>query len=209
MKPDSIILDIDGTLWDSTDIVAQAWNEVLKDRPDVSVHMTADRLKQLFGKTLHTIADLLFPFLDEDDRYSLIDLCCQKEHELLQAADPKPLLYPEVPDTIRTLSRDYKVFIVSNCEAGYIELFLEKNSLNSCITDFECPGYTGLGKAENIRLVAERNHLKAPVYVGDTAGDQEASLQAGVPFCYAAYGFGEVKDPDLTIQKFSDLLTIF
>ena len=27
MKPDSIILDIDGTLWNSTPIVADAWNK--------------------------------------------------------------------------------------------------------------------------------------------------------------------------------------
>ena len=28
MKTDGIILDIDGTLWNSTPIVAEAWNEI-------------------------------------------------------------------------------------------------------------------------------------------------------------------------------------
>lgn len=35
MKTDGIILDIDGTLWDSTPIVAKAWNEVIAQRKDV------------------------------------------------------------------------------------------------------------------------------------------------------------------------------
>ena len=29
----AIFLDIDGTLWDSTHIVADAWNEVLEKKP--------------------------------------------------------------------------------------------------------------------------------------------------------------------------------
>lgn len=208
MKPDSIILDIDGTLWNSTPIVAEAWNEIVASRKDVSVTFTAQWLTQLFGKTLDTIADLVFPFLDPEDRYALIKLCCQREHEYIRASK-KDILYPGVADTVRTLSKDCPLFIVSNCQAGYIELFLEKTGLGPCITDFECPGYTGLGKGENIRLVVRRNHLQSPVYVGDTKGDHEASVSAGVPFCHAAYGFGKTEQPDYTIRQFSDLLSIF
>lgn len=207
MRPDSIILDIDGTLWDSTPIVATAWNEAISSRPDVTVTVTPQQLTQLFGKTLNVIADLAFPFLEKEDRYQLIDLCCEREHEHLLASD-QDLLYPGVADTIRALSKKIPLFIVSNCQAGYIELFLEKTGLGSCITDFECPGYTGQGKGHNIRLVVERNHLEHPVYVGDTQGDQEASASAGVPFCYASYGFGKVERPDMKIQTFPDLLTI-
>lgn len=207
MKPDSIILDIDGTLWNSTPIVARAWNEVLSARPDVPVTVTPEQLTQLFGKTLDVIADLVFPFLEKEDRYQLIDLCCEREHEYLRASEQN-ILYPGVSDTIRALSQKIPLFIVSNCQAGYIELFLEKTGLESCITDFECPGYTGQGKDHNIRLVVERNHLAHPMYVGDTQGDQEASASAGVPFCHASYGFGKVDHPDMTIRTFSDLLTI-
>lgn len=208
MKPDSIILDIDGTLWNSTPIVAVAWNEILSKRTDVEANITAEKLQQLFGRPLPVIADMIFPHLEASDRYSLIDACCEREHEYIR--DTKEhLLYPQVAETIRTLSKVYKVFIVSNCQSGYIELFMEKNQLADCITDFECPGYTGLGKGENIRLIIERNHLNAPVYVGDTAGDHEACKFAGIPFCFAAYGFGHTEAPDYTIQSFSELLTLF
>lgn len=208
LKPDSLILDVDGTLWDSTSIIADAWNEIVDARDDIPVHFTAYQLSQLFGRPLSAIADIIFPFLEEKERYALMDTCCEREHERLHENN-KDILYPGVADTIRELSKNHKIFIVSNCQAGYIELFLEKTGLAPYVTDFECPGNTGLGKGANIRLIIERNHLNHPIYVGDIKGDQLASSEAGIPFCHASYGFGKVEEPDYTIEHFSDLLTIF
>ncbi len=208
MKPDSIILDIDGTLWNSTPIVARAWNEALKIRPEITYRFTAEKLTKLFGHPMTTIADMVFPDLSEQERYALIDDCCEQEHAFLSAST-EDLLYPGVADTIPKLSQTYPLFIVSNCQAGYIELFLEKTGLAPYITDFECPGNTGLGKGPNIQLVIKRNGLKAPIYVGDIPSDQAASKEAGISFCHATYGFGVVEAPDCTIGQFCDLLTLF
>ena len=71
-----------------------------------------------------------------------------------------------------------------------------------------CPGDTGLAKAENIQKISRDYHLSDPVYVGDTMGDFHACQKAGVPFIFASYGFGEVKEPWKTIQKPADLLEI-
>lgn len=208
MKPDSLILDIDGTLWNSTPIVAKAWNEAIAGRADVSIHFTPEILKGQFGKLVSVIADNVFPDLEPKDRYQLMDVCCAKEHEALVHLT-EDIAYPLVRETIRELSKTLKLFIVSNCQGGYIELTMEKNGIADCITDFECPAYSGLAKAENISLIVRRNHLKSPVYVGDTMGDCEASKKAGVPFCYASYGFGTVENPDYRIEQFSDLLRLF
>ena len=54
----------------------------------------------------------------------------------------------------------------------------------------------------------ERNSLKSAVYVGDTQGDADACKIADVPMVYAAYGFGNVQDPWLTIHEFDELLQI-
>lgn len=208
MKPDSIILDIDGTLWNSTPIVAEAWNKAVLQKTGIQNHFTAQKLTQLFGHPLTKIADLSFPFLEEAERYALMDLCCEQEHIFLSAAD-EDLLYPEVANTIPLLSQKYPLFIVSNCQAGYIELFLEKTGLAPYITDFECPGNTGLNKGPNIQLVIKRNHLTSPIYVGDIPSDQAASKEAQIPFCHATYGFSPVEAPDYKISLFSDLLTLF
>ena len=50
------------------------------------------------------------------------------------------LLFDGVKETILTLSQNYAVCIVSNCQKGYIELFLKKTGLENAITDFECFG---------------------------------------------------------------------
>ena len=207
MKPDGIILDIDGTLWNSTGIVADAWNDVVDPRPDVPVHFTPQQLQQLFGKTLPHIADLCFPFLEPEQRYPLIEACCEREHEFLRESRQN-ILYPGVARTIRSLSKTTSLFIDSNCQSGYIELFLKKNRLERYIADFECAGNTGRPKGDNIRLLMDRNRLGQAVYVGDTQGDYEASRQAGIPFIFAAYGYGMPERWSHRIGRFPELLSL-
>ena len=45
-------------------------------------------------------------------------------------------------------------------------------------------------------------------YIGDTQGDYEATLEADVPFIWAAYGFGTPHGYDHKIDSFSDLLIL-
>lgn len=204
MKTDGIILDVDGTLWDSTPIVAGAWTRAVQEGGVKDQIVTADELKSLFGRTMDVIADCLLPQLSPQERYAVMDVCCRYEHEALQK-DPCKICYPGVVETIQALSRQVKVFIVSNCQSGYIELFLEKTGLAPYVTDTECFGDTGMKKAENIRLVVERNGLRRPVYVGDTKGDEEAAHAVGVPFVHAAYGFGKAVQPEAVIHAFPEL----
>ena len=69
--------------------------------------------------------------------------------------------------------------------------------------------YLSWAKAANIRSIAKKYQLKAPVYVGDTFGDYQACQEAGVPFVFASYGFGQVDTPDYVIEKPADLLKLF
>lgn len=52
------------------------------------------------------------------------------------------------------------------------------------------------------------NHLQNCVYVGDTKGDCEAAKAAGIPFIFAAYGFGNVGTFDKEIGDVRELLEI-
>ena len=60
-------------------------------------------------------------------------------------------------------------------------------------------------KGENIRLIMERNQLERAVYIGDTQGDLDASHAAGIPFIYAAYGFGSVNEDVPSVQEPSQI----
>ena len=207
MQTDGIILDVDGTLWDSTPIVAKAWTKAVREGGCTEMTVTADMLKQLFGRTMKVIADLLLPQVEEKKRYEIMDVCCVYEHEELER-DECRICYPKVISTVQELSRKVTVCIVSNCQAGYIELFLEKTGLGPYVKDIECYGNTGMNKAENIRLVVERNGLKKPVYVGDTQGDLDASREAGIPFLFASYGFGNPDSADGVLKSFDELLEV-
>lgn len=203
----NIIFDVDGTLWDTTGVVAGAWNRAAEKIGAASA-ITPAVLKNEFGRTMETIADDLFPEVDGNQRALLLQKCCAYEQAAL-SAETKDLLYPSVKETLGALSGRCLLFIVSNCQSGYIELFLEKAGIEALITDFECFGNTGGGKGENIRLLMERNHLKDAVYVGDTQGDYDAAASAGIPFIFAKYGFGNVQNPYLTISGIKELLNFF
>src|SRR5699024_2819050 len=97
------------------------------------------------------------------------------------------------------------LYIVSNCQCGYIEVMLKTSGLAPYIKDHLCFGETLRPKGETIRMLMEKNGLKSPVYVGDTQGDADACKTGGIPFIFAEYGFGDVPDAATRIQRFSDL----
>ena len=201
-----IIFDVDGTLWDSTGIVAEAWSDYLIHTEHMDTDVSAKRLMGLFGQLLPDIAKALFPELPEAEQLRIIDGCCQAEHEaLLRKCAP---LYPDLEETLKILSSRFPLFIVSNCQAGYIEVFLKSTGFGHYFKGHLCPGDTGMAKAENIMKIREDNNLSDPVYIGDTIGDFNACQKAGVPFIFAEYGFGQVDKPDYRITRPFDLTEI-
>ena len=206
MQIDSLIFDLDGTLWDSSDGIVATWGIVLESYPEIHKTVTAEELAGNFGLPLDEIARRMFPEQTEELRQRLMAECCEKEN--LYLAEHGGTLYPKIEDTLQKLSEKIPLFIVSNCQDGYIQSFYRGNKTEKYFKDCECIGVTGLSKGENIRLVIERNGLKAPAYVGDTQGDADAARAAGVPFIYARYGFGNVDGYDMVIDRFEELLKL-
>lgn len=200
---DSIIFDVDGTLWDSTDSVARSWNLAIQENSSLDLTITENALQQVFGKTMTEIADTLFSRLPEKERMKLLEVCFQYENRYLETHPGK--LFDGVTDTLATLSGQYPLFIVSNCQQGYIEVLLRTCSLEPFIKDHLCFGETQTSKGQTILTLMKRNGLKNPVYVGDTRGDADACAEAGIPFIFAGYGFGDVPDAKMRISKFTDL----
>ena len=200
---DSIIFDVDGTLWDSTDSVARSWNLAIQENSSLDLTITENALQQVFGKTMTEIADTLFSRLPEKERMKLLEVCFQYENRYLETHPGK--LFDGVTDTLAALSGQYPLFIVSNCQQGYIEVLLRTCSLEPFIKDHLCFGETQTSKGQTILTLMNRNGLKNPVYVGDTRGDADACAEAGIPFIFAGYGFGDVPDAKMRISKFTDL----
>lgn len=203
MEKLGIIFDMDGTLWDSAKAVAESWTEVVAREYTPERVITEDEIKRVMGLTMDKLAAQIFPELSESRRLQLLDVCGREENEYLRTHGA--IVYPKVEETFQRLKEKYHLYIVSNCQSGYIEAFLEYYGYGRYIEDIECYGNNGLVKGDNIRKVVERNYLTKAVYVGDIQGDYDASMQAGVEFIHAGYGFGTVDANVPEITAFEEL----
>jgi len=200
-----IIFDVDGTLWDSVDVVTESWNECLRRyEPWYKRVLESDEMRGVFGKTMDAIGEALFSDLEGATRRRVLEHCLGYEVEYLK--ERSGIIYPHVTDTFRALrGAGYHLSIVSNCQKGYIEDFLHHSGAQDLIEDHGCFGETGREKDYTMRLVYERNHLDSALYVGDTQGDLDAADKAGVPFVWARYGFGTVNREVPAIDSMEEL----
>ena len=197
-----LIFDMDGTLWDSSENVAASWTEKIRelkyDLPDI----TQKDIMGVMGLTMDKIADILFGSLSKDERMELLNLCCEHENEYLRKHGGN--LYPELENTLIRLKENYHLYIVSNCQDGYIQVFLEAHKMHQYFDGFICAGDSGMSKGQNNLLLMRREGLKFPVYVGDTEGDMNSAIEAEIPFVFCRFGFGKA-ECEHNIDKLSQL----
>jgi phosphoglycolate phosphatase len=203
MRPDALIFDLDGTLWDTSETCAAAWNRVVSELGISAPEVTADAMRAVAGLSHLDAVRRVFPDHSEADVARISERSMVEDNRAL--ARSGGILYPGVGDGIRRFQSALPLMIVSNCQAGYIEIFLETSGLGSCFRDFECWGNTLLGKPENLRSVVVRNGLRSPWFIGDTEGDRSAARENELFFVHAAYGFGSASECDARIGAFDEL----
>ncbi len=201
MTYESLIFDIDGTLWDSRALVAEGYNIQLTKEGYPHLCVNAEQLRPLFGKVLREIADVLLITVPEEERYDLMQRCMDTEQVYMRENECK-IGYPGVMETIRELAKHHRIFIVSNSERGYPELCISKLGLTPYIQEHLCYGDTLTSKGKTIRTLMEKHNITDCVYIGDTQGDYEATVEADVPFIWASYGFGT---PDGYVKKIDSM----
>lgn len=204
MKDTMLLFDLDGTLWDSAKEVAESWNIVMhRDYPDSPV-LTADDIHAVMGKTMDEIAQTVVVGVPQEERAALFHEC--EAFEISYIAEYGGILFDGVEETLHVLKEEgFSMAIVSNCQTGYINAFYQSMGLKDCFCDMEEWGRTKRSKAENIRLVMERNGYQKGIYIGDTDKDEAAASAAGIPFIHAAYGFGKASHADAVISSVSEL----
>lgn len=202
----AIIFDLDGTLWDSSEEIIFAWNHILNKYTDGKIQIDIKFMQSLMGKTMKEIKCLIFKDYPQLNADLIYDECMKYENEYLRKNGAK--LYPSLKETLSVLANNYALSIVSNCQCGYIEAFLEYYKLNHLFADTECYGNTLKEKSENIKAVINRNNYQEYYYVGDTLGDYNSATEANVPFIHAKYGFGNVPQAKYSISEISELIPL-
>ena len=197
----ALIFDIDGTLWDSRAIVAEGYNDYLREIGRADLQVDAEYLKTLFGKTMTEIADIMLSSIEVPRRYEVMLGCMEREDEFLHN-DPCDIAFPGVKETLEILKEGYRLFIVSNAQCGYPELMMDKLGIRHLFEGWMCFGDTGLPKGDTIRILMERHQITDAIYIGDTQGDLEASQKADIPFIFCTYGFGTPDRWDAALEDF-------
>jgi phosphoglycolate phosphatase len=204
---ESLIFDLDGTLWNTASACTQAANRTM-ERMGLERRFSHEEISGVFGLTTDEIRRQLFPELSVEEGVSLVMAMFAQETKEIPSYPN--LLYPDVANGLPRLASRYTLYMVSNCEEDYLETFMAVSGMRSLFRDTECYGRTHLSKGENIRLLISRNNIHRAAYVGDTEGDRRASSLAGIPFIFAAYGFGRsVSGCDLAVPDFGTLVERF
>lgn len=199
-----VLFDLDGTLWNSTVPIAESWNIVIERETGRKGWLTSADIEPVQGKTMDEIADIIFGDFPEDERYSLARKCEVFENEYIEKTGAT--LFEGVEETLAKLKdMGVQMAVVSNCQEGYIKAFLDSMDMWKYFVDYEEWGRTMLLKADNIKLVMERNGASKGIYVGDIQKDSDAAHKAGIDCIYASYGFGEINDAVATLKSFDEL----
>lgn len=203
---DSIIFDLDGTLWSTIDSCVRTLSQIKEKYPDITKEISKEEVMSCMGLPFDDIVNIYYGYLPKNKAIMYAKEAFQANIDNLLTNGGT--LYKNTKDTIEYLSKKYKLYIVSNCIDGYIESFLKTSNLEKYFLDYESNGRTNLSKGENIKLIINRNNLKNAIYVGDTISDKDGADYANIPFAYASYGFGKVDKYDYLLNDISDLKEI-
>lgn len=185
MKIDAILFDLDGTLWEVVDSTYLATKQITDkyNLPEV----TKETIIKCMGKTKDECCKLYYPSEDVERGKKLLEEGGFINNEMLKVYGGN--VYSGLEETLNELKKKYKLCIVSNCIAGYIEAFLESSKLSKYFDDYIAAGKEKLKKSDAIKEVIKRNNIKNAIYVGDTIKDKEAAKEAKIEFIHARYGF--------------------
>jgi phosphoglycolate phosphatase len=191
MAQKALLFDLDGTLWDSHPLYAEALSrtsgvpasEILRrlKQPDTNVVRLADELRVSRAA-----------FVQE----------CRRMIALLR-------LYPGVRRTLGKL-RATPLALVTNLPASLVMPIMEESGISEFFPVVECnakkPGAAGLIRA----LAALRGPTRqSSYYVGDAPRDAGAARTAGIRFAWASYGYGDrVANADVVLARFAEVLRL-
>lgn len=206
MKPDSLIFDMDGTLWDAVDTYAYSWTKILNDN-GIGISLTRQDLQRYMGMEMSQIFKEILPDSSPELLKKLYHDIVKNEHEII--AEMGGSVYPDVLEGLEKLSGRYRLFMLSNCQEGGIRDFMNYTETKYLFDDYMEYGMNFEPKHINLKILIDRHNLKNPMYVGDTDSDSKQCQLVHVPFVFVSWGFGDTDAYALRFDKMKDLTDYF
>ena len=202
MKNYGIIFDLDGTLWDVADVTHMSANEVA-EKYGLN-YVTKKAVLDSFGLPKEGSAKNFFPDLPLSVSLPYTEEIISSNIDNLFRFGGK--LYPDVVGVLKALSENYDLFIVTNSPfRRYAESFIASTKTSAYFKEYYSAGELGLSKSQALKKIVVDFRLEKAVYVGDTQMDFEATAEAGLPFIFANYGFGEAEGAKYVISSMKEL----
>ncbi|MBT3984404.1 MAG: NUDIX domain-containing protein [Bacteriovoracaceae bacterium] len=202
---DSIIFDLDGTLWKACSSTAYGWNRAL-EKMGRSERCTPADIEKVAGKFYMDCVKEVFPNIDIPYPELAAALSVHEKNAVIERGGT---LYPGLEEGLTSLKKSYKLYLVSNCAGWYLNSFFDFSGLSRFFEDSTCHGMTNLSKDLNILNIMEKNGLSKSIYIGDTMGDFVSAKKAGTSFGLASYGFGKVDEAKIIFEDFHQLTDYF
>ena len=205
------ILDFDGTLGDTTDLIVRTTQAAIKELglPERSDEQCAS----MIGLRLVEIPPVLFPECDVDR-----DLYAATYRRIFNElnTDGAVQLYPNVIETLKEMKRRGIILTIASSRSNAsLTEYINNLGLSSTITYILGANDVREGKPnpEAVLKTLEKYSIPAEeaIVVGDTIFDIEMGHNAGVKSCGVTYGNGSresLSAADWLIDDFSQLLEL-
>ena len=205
---DSLLFDMDGTLWNATDSYAAVWNRCFADC-GLDIHITGDDLTAYMGKPIEVIVDgITMERVSADfNRHAFVEALGLAEDDMMPQLGGT--LYPGVYEGLKKLSQHYRLFMVSNCGRNGLHNFMQFTETAHFFSGSISYGENPVPQSGNMQYIIKQYGLNGAIYVGDTQGDCDETHRAGIPFAYARYGFGSCQGYDIAFDNFADFTQYF
>jgi len=204
------IFDLDGTLWDATQVALPAFREVFAA---LCLPIPTDSvLSETLGYPLHEIWPMILP----KDRLNLMpqanEMMAEKELRILHETNPRP--FPGVEDTLKYIrALGYKTYICSNCDADYLKFVPDHLGLSALFDARYCAGqFHNLTKTEIVAIIKTRHGITEGYMIGDRFHDMQAGKANSLFSIGCTFGTGrpeELQGANYVITSFPALVDIF
>lgn len=210
--PDTLILDLDGTLIDSAADLADSVNAMLREMDRGTVSLEA--VRGMIGDGLGMLAFRALTATGEPpDRAEIPAFAARLlAHYVDPKREPKTVVFPGVTQVLHDLSaKGVKLGLCTNKAQAATELVLKKTGLDRLLDNvvgFDLAPVPKPDAAHVLAALAPLGRSASAVMVGDSGNDLKAGKAAGLPVVLVTYGYGTpqaLAEADAIIDNFSGL----
>jgi phosphoglycolate phosphatase len=204
MKKKIIILDLDGTVVDSSEAHAKAFN--LAFQKSNLYRLSEDKIIKEFGPPAKDVIKKLFPAISN----RRLDAIAKAKKEFLKQTIHYTKKIPGVEESLKKIKKKYALVLVSNSEHEEIMELLDEAKIKPKIFN----GIFGANELDHkpdpdiIKYIEKMMKSKVEYIVGDTIYDIQTGKNAGIKTIAVLTGIHDIKtlgkeEPYLIIKSVS------